>query len=56
MATQLLGKSQVGGSIIGLMLELTRDTFRNNWTPMELQLGVEQLRNRERIVAFNLKK
>jgi hypothetical protein len=56
MATQLLGESQVGGSIIGLMLDLTRDAFRNNWTPMELQLGVEQVRIGQRIVAWNLKK
>jgi hypothetical protein len=40
MATELLGESQVGGSIIGLMLDLTTDAFRNKWTEMELQLGV----------------
>jgi hypothetical protein len=41
MATELLGESQVGGSIIGLMLDLKTDAFRNKWTEMELQLRVE---------------
>jgi hypothetical protein len=56
MATELLGESQVGGSIIGLMLDLTTDAFRNRWTGMELQLGVEQVKIGKRIVAWNLKK
>ncbi len=56
MATELLGESQVGGSIIGLMLDLTTDAFRNKWTEMELQLGVEQVNIGKRIVAWNLKK
>jgi hypothetical protein len=43
MATKLLGESQVGGSIIGLMLDLTTDAFRNKWTEMDLQLGVGQV-------------
>ena len=42
MATQLMGESQVGGSIIGLFLDLTREAFRNAWGPMEDALGVEQ--------------
>jgi hypothetical protein len=29
MATQLMGESQVGGSIIGLFLDLSREAFRN---------------------------
>jgi hypothetical protein len=41
MATQLLGESQVGGSIIGLFLDLSRETFRNTWSAMEDALGVE---------------
>jgi hypothetical protein len=56
MATELLGESQVGGSIIGLMLDLTTDAFRTKWTEMELQLGVEQVNIGKRIVAWNLKK
>jgi hypothetical protein len=44
MSMQLLGESQVGGSIIGLMLDLTTDAFWNKWTAMELQLGLEQVR------------
>jgi hypothetical protein len=56
MATELIGESQVAGSIIGMMLDLTSDAFRNKWTEMELQLGVEQVKIGERIVAWNLKK
>jgi hypothetical protein len=56
VATELLGESQVGGSIIGIMLDLTTDAFRNKWTEMELQLGVKQVRIGRRIVAWNLKK
>jgi hypothetical protein len=56
MATELLGESQVEGSIIGLMLDLTTNAFRNKWTEMELQLGVEQVNIRKRIVAWNLRK
>ncbi len=44
MATELLGESQVAGSIIGLMLDLTTDAFRNRWTQMELKLGEEQVK------------
>jgi hypothetical protein len=40
VACELLGESQVGGSIIGFLLDLTTDAFRSNRTPMELQLGV----------------
>jgi hypothetical protein len=56
MATELLGESQVGGSIIGLMLDLTTDAFRNRWTEMELKLGEEQDEIGKIIVAWNLKK
>ena len=42
MSTQLMGESQVGGSIIGMFLDLTREAFRNSWGPMEDLLGVEQ--------------
>jgi hypothetical protein len=51
MATELLGESQVGGSIIGLTLDLTTNAFRNKWTKMELQLGVEQVNIGKRVVA-----
>jgi hypothetical protein len=56
MATELLGESQAGGSIIGLMLDLTTDAFRNKWIEIELQLGVEQVNIGKRIVVWNLKK
>ena len=56
MATELLGESQVAGSIIGLMLDLTTDAFRNRWTQMELKLGEEQVIIGKRIVDWNLKK
>jgi hypothetical protein len=56
MAKELHGESQVGGSIIGLMLDLTTDAFRNKWTEMELQLGVGQVNIGKIIVAWNLKK
>jgi hypothetical protein len=56
MATELLGESRVRGSIIGLMLDLTTGAFRNKWTEMELQLGVEQVNIGNIIVAWNLKK
>jgi hypothetical protein len=42
MSTQLMGESQLGGSIIGLFLDLTREAFRNSWGPMEDLLGVQQ--------------
>jgi hypothetical protein len=42
MATQLMGESQVGGSIIGLFLDLTREAFRNAWSPMKDALRFEQ--------------
>jgi hypothetical protein len=38
------------------MLDLTTDAFRNRWTEMELQLGVEQVKIGKRIVDWNLKK
>jgi hypothetical protein len=54
MATQLMGKSQVGGSIIGLFLDLTREAFRNNWAPMEDALGVEQRKISQAVLNSNL--
>jgi hypothetical protein len=42
MSTQLMGESQIGGSIIGMFIDLTREAFRNSWGPMEDLLGVEQ--------------
>ena len=56
MATELLGESQVAGSIIGLMLDLTTDAFRNRLTQMELQLGVEQVKIVKRIWPGILRK
>ncbi len=41
MTTQLIGESQMAGSIIGMFLDLTREAFRNNWTRMEDLLGVQ---------------
>jgi hypothetical protein len=46
MATQLMGESEVGGPIIGMFLDLTREAFQNSWSPMEYLMGVEQ---RERL-------
>jgi hypothetical protein len=37
-----MGESQIGGSIIGMFLDLTREAFRNSWSRMEDILGVEQ--------------
>lgn len=56
LATQLMGESQVGGSIIALMLDLCSDAFWNAWSPMEEALGVEQIKIGAREVDFNLKK
>jgi hypothetical protein len=55
-ATQLLGESQVGGSIIGLMLDLSREAFRNAFSPMEAALGLEQVKIGGRVADMNLKK
>jgi hypothetical protein len=54
MCTQLMGESQVGGSIIGSFLDLTREAFRNAWAPMEDALGVEQRRIGQEVVDHNL--
>jgi hypothetical protein len=54
MATQLMGESQVGGSIVGLFLDLTRDAFRNQWAGMEDALGVEQRKIGQDVVDSNL--
>jgi hypothetical protein len=53
MATQLMGESQVGGSIIGLFLDLSREAFCNAWAPMEDALGVEQREIGQEVVDFN---
>jgi hypothetical protein len=53
MATQLMGESQVGGSIIGLFLDLSREAFCNAWAPMEDALGVEQRKIGQEVVDFN---
>jgi hypothetical protein len=37
-----MGESQIGGSIIGLFLDLMREAFQNSWGPMEDLLGVQQ--------------
>jgi hypothetical protein len=55
LTTQLLGESQVGGSIIALLLDLTRDAFRNLWAPMEEHLGMKQVGIGTRVAASNLK-
>ena len=54
MATQQMGESQVGGSIIGLFLDLSRETFRNSWSKMEDLLGVEQRKIGQEVVDSNL--
>jgi hypothetical protein len=54
MATQLIGESQVGGSIIGLFLDATREAFCNAWAPMKDTLGVEQRKIGKEGVNFNL--
>jgi hypothetical protein len=41
MTTQLIGESQMAGSIIGMFLDLTREAFRTNWSRMEDFLGVQ---------------
>jgi hypothetical protein len=35
MSMQLMGESQVGGSIIGMFLDLTREAFQHSWAPMD---------------------
>jgi hypothetical protein len=37
-----MGESRIGGSIIGMFLDLTREAFQNSWGPMEDLLGVQQ--------------
>jgi hypothetical protein len=50
-----MGESQVGGSIIGLFLDLTREVFRKNCAPMEDALGVmEQRKIGQAVVDSNL--
>jgi hypothetical protein len=56
LACQLMGESQVGGSIIGCMLDMTREAFRNSWGPMEATLGSEIVKIGARVTDSNLKK
>ena len=55
LATQLMGEGQVGGSIIGLMLDLSRETFRNPWGSMEESIGEELVKIGARVADSNLK-
>jgi hypothetical protein len=54
MAMQLMGESQVGGSIIDLFLDLTREAFCNAWAPMEDAIGVQQQIIGQDVVDTNL--
>jgi hypothetical protein len=56
MCTQLMGESQLGGSIVGMFLDLTREAFRNAWGPMENALGVEQRKIGQEYCDLNLLK
>jgi hypothetical protein len=57
LATQLMGESQVGGSLIGLMLlDLTREAFQNSWGPMEETIGRELVKIGGRVMDSKLKK
>jgi hypothetical protein len=56
IATQLMGKSQVGGSIMGLMLDPTRESFQNSWVSMEESIGKELVKSGLRVTDSNLKK
>jgi hypothetical protein len=53
MAAQQMGESQVGGSIIGLFLDLTREAFCNAWVLMEDALGFQQQRIGQDVVDNN---
>jgi hypothetical protein len=55
LATQLMGEGQVGGSIIGLMLDLSRETFQNYWGPMEELIGQELVKIGARVANSNIK-
>jgi hypothetical protein len=56
LATQLMGEAQVGGSIIGMFLDLTREAFRNVWASMEDALGVEEREIGRQCCDLNLMK
>ena len=56
MATQHMGKSQVGGSIIGMFLDLTREAFQSNWATMEEVMSGEQVRIGSECCDMNLLK
>jgi len=56
LATQLVGEGQVGGSIIGLFLDISRDCFRNAWAPMEDAIGIDQCKICQLVVDSNLLK
>jgi predicted nucleic acid-binding Zn ribbon protein len=38
------------------MLDISRDTYWNAWTPMEEVLGLQQTKIGRRVANFNLKK
>jgi hypothetical protein len=56
MSTQLMGESQVGGSIIGMFLDLTREAFRHSWGPIKDILGVQQREIGRQCCNLNLPK
>jgi hypothetical protein len=51
-----MGESQAGGSIIGFMLDMTREPFWNSWGPMETALGKEIVKIGARVANSNLKR
>jgi hypothetical protein len=56
MATQLMGESQIGGTIIALFLDLASEAFRNSWATMEDALGIQQCRIGQEVADSNLQK
>jgi hypothetical protein len=49
-----MGESQIGGSIIGMFLDLTREAFHNSWGPMEDLLRVQLREIRQQCCNSNL--
>ena len=56
LATQLIGESQVGGSIISTMLDLGRDAFWSNWVKLGDTTSVAEWKIGARVANLNLKK
>jgi hypothetical protein len=57
VATQLMGESRVGGSIIiGMFLDVTREAFQTCWGSMEDLLGVHQREIGKQFCDLNLLK